>query len=346
MKKIVLLNADISDSFSNLKNTFKQEWESKDSIEKLKHTIQKLGYSAILIEPKKDYDKLLTICKKIIKEVHLGKIHREEVIFFNLVEGFFSRNREGYIPSIAEFFGFPHTGSDSYAQSITLNKNLCKLFAKKLKIPVKNHFLIRNNEELKKIKLKSKKYFWKPNLEGSGIAIDIKNILSSQNDLTHLEKEINKYSELLIEEYLPGDELTIGVMGNRGKYKATQLAKVTYPGRVYGYAVKSKSKMPERLEFGFDKDQEKKLQGYSIRLSEEIGVSGYARYDFKCDEKGNPYFLEGNLTCGLSIQYSTFPICYTHSFQKKYSDMVEEILNLAVEEFKEKRFLYGKMRLE
>jgi len=341
MTKTVVIVADIHDSYQGLKSFYKQEWESKDSIRYLQSTIENLGFQTIVLEPKSGMEKILNYLKKITNEIRFGKRRRMDTILFNLVEGFSSRNREGYIPSIAEFLGIPHTGSDAYAQSVSLDKNLCKSIAEKLGIPVKPHIVIRKRDDLSHIKLDRTK-LWKPNLEGSGISISEKNILNHRNDLKKIESCLDKHSEILIEEYLPGEEYTLGVIGIRGKYKPTKAANLIFPGSVYGYKVKKKSDMPEKLEFNVDLGTEKKLQEYSIRISEEIGVSGYARFDYRCDKSGKPNFLEANLTCGLSYKYSTFPLCYTHSFQKKYSDMVQEILDFALEEFKNPRFSYGK----
>jgi len=101
-KKKVILLADIHDSLPDLNSAFKQEWESRESIQFLMDTILKLEYEVILLEPKKSKLKILDILKDIV-----GSDSISDFILFNLVEGFSSRNREGYIPSLAEFFGIP-----------------------------------------------------------------------------------------------------------------------------------------------------------------------------------------------------------------------------------------------
>ncbi len=336
--KTVFLFADICDSIVGLQSSKKQEWESKDSVLYLQKTIQKLGYKTILIEPKKNSFEMGKFFGKLSQS---SKIERGKNIFFNLVEGFYSRNREAYIPSLAEFFGFPHTGSDAYAQILTLDKNLSKIIAKSIGVPVKPHFVIRDVKEINKIDF-LKPMFWKPIGEGSGISISEKNILRSANDSKELRRNILRYEKIMMEEFLPGDEYTLGVIGNSGNYKITRVARVSYPGLVYGHKIKSKSIMPEKLEFGIEKKLEEKIGEYALEFSETIGISGYGRFDFRCDKKGDPFFLEANLTCGLSYKYSTFPVLYRETFGKNYSDMVKEILDYALRDFKRDRFLYGK----
>ena len=119
-KKVILL-ADIHDSFPNLNSEDKQEWESKKSIYYLIETIFNLGYDVVLLEPKKGKLAVLETLKSILENPNI------DCILFNLIEGFRSRNREGYIPAIGEFLGIAYTGSDAYAQNISLDKHLTKL---------------------------------------------------------------------------------------------------------------------------------------------------------------------------------------------------------------------------
>ncbi len=323
----VIIFADIYDSFQEFNSILKQEWESKKSIDYLIEIIQSLNYEVQLIEP--------------LKANFLNKINFAiETIFFNLCEGFESRNRESYIPNLAEFFGCAYTGSDSYAINISIDKSLTKDIVKKNNIPTKKYLKINSFDEI------DFKYpaFIKPNLEGSSLGIDSKNIIQNKFELNQKIKELLPiYNELILEEYLSGDDLTIGVIGNYPDYKTTKVARIKYPNKIYDSKTKSKSEMPEKLFFNIDTNLEKKIALDSILLAKELKIDGFARIDYKLDERNNPFFLEINLTPGISKFYSSFPICYEASFGN-YTELIQEILNLAVINFKKNsKFNYGKL---
>jgi len=334
-KKIILL-ADIHDSLPDLNSEDKQEWESKKSIDYLIETIINLGHDVVLVEPKKGKIQVLEMLKSILANSNV------DCILFNLIEGFRSRNREGYIPAIGEFFGIAYTGSDVYAQNISLDKNLTKLIVNTLAIPTKKSHLIQSNLDLPRIPFFP--LFLKPNGEGSSLGVETKSIVRNFFDLETTTKELlKKFNSILIEEFLEGDDLTLGVIGNYPKYEATSVGVLSYPSQVYGAEIKAKDSMPETISFVLDKSLEKKIQQDSIRICQRLKVSGYARLDWKLDAKGNPFFLEINLTPGLSRYYSSLPICYEESFGN-YSDLIKKVLQFGYDNYNTNKFFdYGKL---
>ncbi|MCB1179066.1 MAG: D-alanine--D-alanine ligase, partial [Leptospiraceae bacterium] len=107
--------------------------------------------------------------------------------------------------------------------------------------------------------------------------------------------------------------------------------------------IKSKSKMPEKLVLSKNINTNKIIQSKSLIISKLIGISGYARLDWKLDASGNPKFLEINLTPGLSFKYSTLPLI----FQNKgisYKNLIKLILKSSLYDYKNSHFrTYGKL---
>lgn len=335
MRKVILL-ADIYESATNLNKQDKQEWESKRSIDYLLETIENLGYKTVLIEPYNSKLSVIESIKSILEDSNI-----ENYILFNLIEGYKSRNREAYIPSIGEFFGIAYTGSDTYAQCVSLDKNLIKQIVKNLRIPVKHSILLENGNPLPS----NVRYpiFVKPNGEGSSLGISEFSIIQNEKELVSLLPTLfTEYESVLLEELLVGDDLTLGVIGNYPKYETTLVANLSYPTNVYNEEIKSKESMPEKLSFTLDKKLEKKIQEDSIIICKSLKVSGYARLDWKLDSMGNPFFLEINLTPGLSRFYSTLPICF-ESNNGNYSDLIKNILQFGYENYNtNKIFTYGR----
>jgi len=329
----VFLLVDIYES-SKLDFTYIQEWESLESIQVIKHTLEDLGHKVYIFEPIREKNKLL----RELSKIKPGE--KKYTILWNLVEGFFSRNREAYVPSLAEFLGFPFTGSDAYAQILTLDKYLTKQVANELKIPTcRSHLWISPNESLQLLDFP---FFIKPNGEGSSLGVSQKNIIYSIKDWELFINSLDeKFFPLLLEEYLPNKEYTVGILGSRNNLYPTRVLEVRYPSLVYGSEIKSKSKMPESFHLTADTQKENFIQEASIQLAKRIGVSGYARIDWKEDKQENPKFLEINLTPGLSSVYSALPICAKFS-GISYSQLLENIIKFALEDYELMSRKYGK----
>jgi D-alanine-D-alanine ligase len=175
------------------------------------------------------------------------------------------------------------------------------------------------------------------------LGISEANVVKNHVELEcRVEELLEKFDSVLLEEFLKGDDLTLGVFGNYPKYEASSVAKIHYPSNVYSEEIKSKESMPETLSFSLEKKIEQKIQKDSIEICKKIRISGYARLDWKCDANGNPFFLEINLTPGLSRFYSSLPICFEANLGK-YSDLIKKVLQIGYENYNTNKFFdYGK----
>ncbi|XDD49055.1 D-alanine--D-alanine ligase [Leptospira sp. WS92.C1] len=340
----VLVYADLHEFEGDVPNSYKQEWESSGSVDQILKLLNELGETAELVTTPQDLLEKLNLYSSL-------EISKRPVLF-HLMEGFRSRNRESLIPAVAELFGFAHTGSDAYAQAVSLDKNLTRNFASSLGLPVAPGILISSLDK-NDVNISEKMNFpcfLKPAGEGSSLGIGETSFVVSQDDLISKLKLLKEeYVPYLLEEYLSGEEYTIAVMGSH-----TTGYQVSKPGRlilqedlkveeVYGEKTKSKNSMPERLIFDCLQPLERFLQERSLLLCNAIGTAGPARLDWKLNGNGDPFFLEINLTPGLSPFYSTFPICYRHGLGDEKS-LFLEILNIARLELQNPRFLYSKTK--
>ncbi|PJZ54701.1 D-alanine--D-alanine ligase family protein [Leptospira adleri] len=342
----VLVYADLHEFSGEFPDSYKQEWESAASVEKITELLNELGERVELVAtPQSLLEKL---------NLYSSLRFKNRPVIFHLMEGFRSRNRESLIPAAAELFGFPHTGSDAFAQNVSLDKNLTKIFADSLGIPAAKGFSISYEDRMNFVSPKEFAFpcFLKPSGEGSSLGIGEGSILWNEMDLrSRLQTLPEEYFPYLAEEYLKGSEYTISVMGSSAfGYRASR------PGRlilqddlkveeVYGEKTKSKHVMPETLVFDCPAERESFLQEQSLLLCKSLGTSGPVRLDWKCDEAGDPFLLEINLTPGLSPFYSTFPICYRQSLGEEKT-LFSEILEIARLEGESPRFLYSKLKTD
>ncbi|PJZ45298.1 D-alanine--D-alanine ligase family protein [Leptospira brenneri] len=329
MKGTVILACDVYDPKTP---ELCQEWESEETIQNMEKIIQDLGYDvAILSHPSE--------ISSVLSSIPISE--RKNWIVWNLIEGYHSPNREAYIPALCEYLAVPHTGSSAVVQTLTLDKYKTKVFLKSFGIPTADFWLVDQSGLLPTDHFP---LFVKPNGEGSSLGISEKNLIHSEKDWKETTSELlEKYENLLLETYLSGKELTVGVFGNRGKYQVSPIAFVDYPGIVYSDIVKSKESFVESLDFSVPKELSDTLEKYSIKVAELLGSSGYIRLDFKL-EKNLPYFLEANATPGFSNIYSTLPLLWEKT-GKTYSELLNYCLDLGFEEYQNhNRYQYAKDR--
>ncbi len=333
--KTILLAADI---YENGVHGYNQEWESRDSLKILQDELSSLGYLVILKENP------IEVFQFLAENAEPNK--KKDIIVFNLVEGYSSRNREAYIPALCEYLGFCHTGSDAYAQILSLDKFLLKQVVSKLGIPTANSYLWKreHHESLDSLDINQVKFpiFIKPNGEGSSLGVTKDNIIQNRTELESMSAKLfSKYDQLIVEEYIDGFDVTIGLSGEKNSYQLSEPARVKYDGEVYSEDIKSKSQMPESLVFDLDKSLSDLIKHYSQNIAEHLEISGPARFDYMISNR-TIYFLELNLTPGLSKIYSLFPKLFEH-IGVSYSDTLELILRSAELNFRHsKRFDYGK----
>ncbi|TGL90435.1 D-alanine--D-alanine ligase [Leptospira congkakensis] len=329
MKRTVILACDVYDPKTP---ELCQEWESDETIQNMEKTIQDLGYDVAVLSNPSEIASVLS---------GIPVTERTHWMVWNLVEGYHSQSREAYIPALCEYLAVPHTGSSAAVQTLTLDKYKTKVFLKSFGIPTADFWLV---EDPKEKLIANFPLFVKPNGEGSSLGIGEKNLIKTSADWEEVVPAlVEKYNTVLVESYLSGRELTIGVLGNKGNYEATIPAFVDYPGPVYSDLVKSKESFVESLDFKVPEGLANSLQTYAIQIANLLGSSGYLRIDFKL-EKNLPYLLEVNATPGFSSIYSTLPLLW-EKMGKTYSELLNHCLDLGFSEYQHHyRYQYAKDR--
>lgn len=330
--KQVFIAADIYDP--KVKSNLLHEWESEESVEILAKTISELGYGV------KTFSSPNTLLQSLLD---ISLFEKKNVLVFNLIEGFLSPNREGYIPSLCEYLGFPHSGSSAFAQSITLNKFITQSLAKQAGIPIATLGLLdKNNWEecIANLDLSLFPLFIKPNGEGSSIGIAESNVIENKESIGRIKELLLEFDEVVLERYLEGREATVGVLGNYPNYTISNVFYVNYPNRLFCETTKGKGEPPETLEEVRD-DVQSLIQGYALTIAKQFKIAGYCRIDFKWGKR-SPYLLDVNGTPGFSKIYSLYPKLWERS-GISYETLISKCIDLGFEDYEEnKRFQYGK----
>ena len=217
-------------------------------------------------------------------------------VIFNALHGQFGE--DGYIQTILETQKIPYTHSGVIASSIAMDKEISKKIFLKNKILTPKYIkFIYQKDEKNIIKLIEKQLKFpvviKPINEGSSVHVYICN---KKNILKKL-KLLSTYKEILIEEFIPGRERQVAIMGN----KKLGTIELKPKRKFYDYEAKYNPKANTKhiIPVDLDKKDLKKITDISFKAHKVIGCRGVTRSDFKF-YKGKFYLLEINTQPGMT----------------------------------------------
>jgi len=257
---------------------------------------------------------------------------------FNIAEGRSGKFRESEIPAILDYLDIPYTGSNTFSLALALNKALTKkiLIAENISTP-RFQVFIRGNEELNP-ELKFP-LIVKPNCEGSAKGITASNVVGTKDELFKRIKELKEIyrQEMLVEEFIEGKELTVGILEN-GKTTILPILEIDFStcknSGEYFYSWRMKEYQgneelgltptfhcPARL----DKEVERKVKEVALKTHHAVGCFDISRTDIRLNKDNIPYVLEINPLPGLDPRESNFPVM-AYAAGMKYEDLIEAIL--------------------
>ena len=207
----------------------------------------------------------------------------------------------GSIQSFLDLHHIPYTGSGAKACKIAMDKNITKLIAKSVGIPTPNWVLLKRNvnngmqlQDNDSPKF-SYPYVVKPADEGSTFGLTIVNEESELIDAISLAAEFS--DEILIEEFIPGKELTVSILGN----KPLPIIEIIPSHKLYDYDCKYTEGMSEYVVPADLSDSiERSLSEDALKIYKTIGCRHYARADFRLNDEGQHYLLEINTLPGMT----------------------------------------------
>ena len=219
-------------------------------------------------------------------------------LVFNALHGKYGE--DGFVQIILESLKIPYTHSGVYASSLAMDKELSRLIFKKNKIRVPKYFLLEKDfkENLnKKIRKKKIKFpiVIKPINEGSSLGVYIcKNKIHFKKNYKKLTKE---YDRILVEEYIPGKEIQVAIMGEKALGAIELIPRREFYDYTAKYSAKAKTKhvMPAALS------QKKYSEALYLakKAHKALGCRGITRSDFRFF-RNKFYLLEINTQPGMT----------------------------------------------
>jgi len=245
--------------------------------------LKKKGYKVFQVDAKGNFSKKIKILKPNF--------------IFNALHGKFGE--DGFVQQILENLKIPYTHSGVISSSIAMDKVLSKFIFKKSKILTPKYFVLNQGSklnvknEIKKNKLKFPLVF-KPTNEGSSIGVSI---CKKYDQLMKIIRRNKKYKNVIIEQYVPGQEIQVAVMGNKplGAIELRPKRKFYDYKAKYSKSAKTQHIMPASIS------KKKYIEVLKIakKAHKKIGCRGVTRSDFRF-YKNKFYLLEINTQPGMT----------------------------------------------
>ncbi len=270
-------------------------------------------------------------------------------IVFNFAEGLKGISREAQIPAMLDMLGIPYTGSDPLTLATCLDKARTKEILTYHGIPNPKFILAESMEQIKDHNLKFP-LIVKPYSEGSG-----KGIFSTSyvKDNTELEREVNRvlaeYEQpALIEEFLPGREFTVAVLGNDDEAEVLPIVELNYNDfpddfiPIYSFEAKWILDTRENpldvfsCPANVNEELDLQIKDTVLRAYKTMRCKDWSRIDVRLDAENTPNIIEINPIPGIlpnPEDNSCFPKA-ARTVGLDYNDMVNKVLYVAAKRHK------------
>ena len=205
---------------------------------------------------------------------------------------------DGTIQGILQKTGIPYPGAGVEASGIAINKVKTQNLLKSKNIPVAEHVVFQRAAEVdidQILKVLSFPVVVKPACEGSSIGVGIVN---EKKDLEVALKEAFGYgNEVLVERFIPGKELTVGILDE----EPLCVIEICHANTFFDFTSKYKSGTTQYLiPAALDEKTTQEIQKLALRAHQAIGCENFSRIDIMLDQQSKPYILEINTIPGFT----------------------------------------------
>ncbi|HIJ56096.1 MAG TPA: D-alanine--D-alanine ligase [Deltaproteobacteria bacterium] len=295
------------------------EFDRGGTIDAIEQTLQALGYKTDRIGH----------AKNLARRLVLGE--RWDMVF-NIAEGLRGYGREALVPALLDAYDIPYTFSDPLVLSLTLHKGMTKRVIRDAGIPTAD-FVVVDDIKHEIVVPFNPPYFIKPVAEGTGKGVTPASIIRRRQDLNPRCAElIDTYRQpVLVERFLPGREFTVGLIGTGSEAVALGTIEVHLLAdaepEVYSYQNKENCEelVQYRLVNAVEDAVVRDAEAIALDAWRTLGCRDAGRIDIRCDNDGNPHFIEVNPLAGIHPEHSDLPIICNH-LGIPYRELIKKIM--------------------
>ena len=269
-------------------------------------------------------------------------------IVFNVAECANGISREAQIPAMLDMLQIPYTGSDPLTLTTCLDKARAKEVLSYHNIPTAKFLLVESLEDISSFSLKFPVII-KPVAEGSSKGIFNSSLVKNINELTErLSTNLEIYNQpFLVEEYLPGREFTVALIGNNSDTEVLPIVEINLHelpkelAPIYSYEAKWIADTRDNplnifsCPANIDKNLYEKIEKAALKTYKVLRCKDWSRVDIRLDADGEPNIIEVNPLPGIlpdPKDNSCFPkAARVHGLS--YEEMINKVLLTAAKRY-------------
>lgn len=245
---------------------------------------------------------------------------------FNMIHG--TPGENGLLQAYLNLLKIPFTGSDFYASALTFNKRDCISVLQKKGIKTAVNYELQKGDKINSDEILARvglPCFVKANRSGSSFGIS--KVKAEKDLLKAIEHSFTEDNEIIIESFLDGVEVDVGVIKYKGEIMALPVTEIVSENEFFDYEAKYLGQSQEITPARISDEQTKEVQEISKKIFKALNLNGFARAEF-IFHNGHPHFIEINTIPGMSPasiipqQLKAGHIDYTDFF----SDIIEKAI--------------------
>jgi D-alanine-D-alanine ligase len=311
-----------------LPDDWQEELDSPVTIDALAKVLERMGHTAVKLGDGPGlFDRLR---------------EQKPDFVFNLAEGRgVSRSREAWVPALLESLGIPFTASDPLTCAVTLEKDYAKRLVAAAGVPVPGGIVLEPGDEPNCHAATRLTYpvLVKPAWEGSSKGIRHRCLVRSPEQLAPVVQEVRgDYGQpVLVEEFIQGEELTVGLVGNGLELESIGVLRVVplKPTEHFVYSLEVKRDWENQVRYecppALPAAWLERTAAAAKFAFQALGCRDVARVDFRVRD-GVPYFLEINPLPGLNPDYSDLVIL-ARMMGMSYETLIRKIVTAALRRY-------------
>ncbi|WP_428740488.1 D-alanine--D-alanine ligase [Tenacibaculum sp.] len=246
---------------------------------------------------------------------------------FNAIHG--TPGENGVILAYFNLIGLKHTSAPFYQMALTFNKRDTLSVVKEYGIPAAISVYLNKGDKINTDTIIEKvglPCFVKPNNAGSSFGIS--KVYTQEELIPAIEKAYEEDSEILIESFLDGTEVSVGVIQYKGETTVLPITEIVSDNDFFDYKAKYEGESQEITPARLTESQEKSVNEIAKRVYEILNMRGFSRSEYIL-VNDVPHFLEMNTVPGLT-EASILPQQANHagiSLTELFGNAIEMALN-------------------
>ena len=221
-------------------------------------------------------------------------------VVFNAIHG--TPGEDGLLQAYFQLLGIPQTSCDYYQAALTFNKRDLLSVLKPYGIKTATSFYLNLGDAINQEEIISKvglPCFVKPNKSGSSFGIS--KVKSMEELLPAIENAYKEDNEIIIESFLDGTEVSVGVINYKGEIKVLPITEIVSENDFFDYEAKYLGKSKEITPARISEELKVKIENVAKRAYEVLKMKGFSRSEFII-VNNEPHMLEMNTIPGLTTE--------------------------------------------